>query len=65
MTNYTKEQLVIEPLNAYYDRMIEMHPEDKEYFENLKKKYEDFKKWDKENPAPVGYVNCFNPSRDY
>ena len=65
MTSYTKEQIVMESFDAYCKRMIEMHPENEEYFENLKKRYEEFKKWDKENPAPVGYVNCFNPNGDY
>lgn len=65
MVNYTKEQLIMVPLDAYCERMIKKYPEDKEYYKNLKKRYEEFKKWDKENPAPEGYVNCFNPDVDY
>lgn len=38
MAIYTKEQLIMVPLNAYYERMIKKYPEDREYYETLKKK---------------------------
>ena len=56
---YTADNLVIESLDEYFDRLIKLYPDEKEKWEIRRKESKEFEEWSKEHPAPEGQVNCF------
>lgn len=56
---YAAVNLVIESVDEYIDRMIKLHPDEKDLWEIRRQESKAAKQYNKEHPAPEGYVNCF------
>lgn len=56
---YDASNLVMESIDEFFDRMIKLHPDEKDKWEIRRKESKEFEEWSKEHPAPEGYVNCF------
>lgn len=56
---YTVSNLVIESVDEYIDRMIKLYPDEKDLWEIRRQESKVAEQYNKEHPAPKGYVNCF------
>lgn len=58
---YDKSTVIMESTDEYVDRMIELHPDNKEYWEKYRESCKEHEKFIKNNPCPSGYIWGFNP----
>lgn len=56
---YDAKDLVIESVDEYIDRMIKLYPDEKDKWEIRRQESKAAEQYNKEHPAPKGYVNGF------
>lgn len=56
---YDSNNLVIETMDEFIDRMIELHPNEKDLWEIRRQESKAAKQYNEDHPAPEGYVNGF------
>ena len=56
---YDSNNLVMETMDEFIDRMIKLHPDEKDLWEIRCQEYKAAKQYNEDHPAPEGYVNGF------
>ena len=56
---YDSNNLVIETMDEFIDRMIKLHPDEKDLWEIRRQESKAAKQYNEDRPAPEGYVNGF------
>lgn len=56
---YNSNNLVMETMDEFIDRMIKFHPDEKDLWEIRRQEYKAAKQYNEDHPAPEGYVNGF------